>query len=79
MEIVVHSKNSLFQQKFHKKFLGSDVKILSNWTSKVRHKDSTPTPFLLGIQVRLHPRPPTPCDSDSPRLIIGAKGATNNF
>jgi len=54
MEIVVHSKNSLFQQKFQKKLyhfnrnsnMGVWCKKWSDWTSGVgvRQKNPTPTP-----------------------------------
>ena len=73
MEIVVHSKKSLFQQKFQKNCtistaipnLGVWSTKWSNWTSGVGQKIRLRLPVLLEIRLQLHPK-----TSDSLRLRL---------
>jgi len=53
MDIAVHSKKSLFQQKFKKKLYHFNSNSQSNWISGVRRKNLTPT-----ASVAKNPTPP---------------------
>jgi len=68
MEMVVHSKKSLIQQKFQKKLYhfnrNSQFRsVVSKWASGVGQKNHTPTPSVV--------RNPIPYGSDSATLIYG--------